>query len=78
MSILKFTIFLSTFVFLLLDGDCKRPSIIRKTRTAVVVLKKNNVAIATIFFLEATVHRAVVCRASVRPRPVTPKRKRKM
>ena len=49
-----------------LDGDCGQPSI-ERIGTAVAVLRIKNLAIATIFFLEATVHPAVVRRANVRP-----------
>ena len=49
-----------------LDGDCGQPSI-KRIRTAVAEIKNLDLAIATIFFLEATVHPAVVRRANVRP-----------
>jgi hypothetical protein len=60
---------LSTFWFFLSDGDCRKPSIL---------IKENNVVIATIFSLEATVQIGVACLAGVRPRTTqaTPTTKR--
>jgi hypothetical protein len=48
------------------DGDCRKRSIFT-TRVVVAVLKKNNVVIAMIFSLEATVQIGVACLARARP-----------